>query len=77
MQPVKNIVEAFNKIFGVTDNQMLLLKYELQSGGWKELHRNSILTNFFEPITIDTIENTLYAVKMSGRFLWNIMLAYQ
>ena len=26
MQPVKNIVEAYNKIFGIIDNQILLLK---------------------------------------------------
>ena len=68
MQPVKNIVEAYNKIFGVIDNHMLLLKYELQSGGWKEVRRNSILTNVFEPSTIDTIEYTLYAIKMPERF---------
>ena len=28
MQPVRNIVEAYNKIFVVIDNQMLLLKYD-------------------------------------------------
>ena len=47
MQPVRNIVEAYNNIFYVIDNQVLLLKYELHTGGWKEVHRNSILTNFF------------------------------
>ena len=48
MQPVKNIVEAYNKIFGVIDNQLLLLKYEYQGEvKWNEVHRSSILINFF------------------------------
>ena len=68
MQSVKNIVEAYNKIFGVIDNQILLLKYEYQSGGWNEVHRSSMLTNFFDLSSIPTIEHTLYAVKIPGRF---------
>ena len=69
MMPVKNIVETHNKILGVIDNQILLLKYEQQSGErWKEVHRNFILTAFFEPSSIDTIERTLYAVKIPGKF---------
>ena len=36
MQPVKNIVEAYNKIFGVIDNQILLLKYECVCMRWGE-----------------------------------------
>ena len=59
MQPVKNTTEAYNKIFGVIDNQLLLLKYECERGGkWKETH-SSILTNCFEPSTIVTTEHTL------------------
>ena len=69
MQPVKNIVEAYNKIFGVIDNQILLLKYEYQGElKWNEVYRSSILTNFFESSSSSTIEHTLYAVKIPGRF---------
>ena len=54
---------------GVIDNQILLLKYECQSGErCKEVHRNFILTYFFEPSSIDTIKHTLYVVKTPGRF---------
>ena len=47
IQPVKNIVETYNKIFGVIDNQMLLLKCEFAGREWKEVHKNTLMTNFF------------------------------
>ena len=33
IQPVGNIVEAYNKIYGVIDNQILLLKYGIDGQG--------------------------------------------
>ena len=68
MQSFKNIVEAYNKIFDVIDNQILLLKYEYQSGGWNEVHKSSMLTNFFDSSSIPNIEHTLYAVKIPRKF---------
>ena len=84
MQPVKYIVDAYNKIFGVIDNQILLLKYEVffsaerrQGVVWKEVHRNSILTNFFEPNTIATIEQAYMLLKYQEGLLWIIMLTLE
>ena len=57
IQPAKNIVEAYNKIFGVIDNQTLLLKYEFAGSEWKEVHKNTLMTNFFNqaPLLLLTI----------------------
>ena len=36
IQPAKNIVEAYNKIFGVIDNQTLLLNMSLPAANGKK-----------------------------------------
>ena len=47
MQSVTNIAEAYNKIFVVIDNQMLLLKYDRDGWEkWEEVHRSSLELTF-------------------------------
>ena len=47
IRPVRNIVGSYNKMLGNIENQIVLLKYELRLVGWKEAHKNALLTFFF------------------------------
>ena len=75
---LKNIVKAYNKIFGIIDNQILLLKYEYQGEvKWNEIYRISILTNFFFLKSSSILNIHYMQLKYQEGLLWNIILAYQ
>ena len=81
MQPVWNIVEAYNKIFDVIDNQ-ILLKYEFLPDRinprriWQKVNKSSLLTNFLNQAPLLLLRMHYMQLKYREGLLWIMVLPY-